>query len=125
MQLPPKGQVVPLERIRSICEHYGLHSLWQQIEANPPPKPFESDGCSSWPDTWLGGQDLYEGCFIHDVFYWSGQPGDKLGRLKADVWLMLWVAENVGVRLAETMFAGVRAGGTEKLPTSWRWGFGR
>jgi hypothetical protein len=38
---------------------------------------------------------------------------------------MLWVAENVGVRLAETMFAGVRAGGTGKLPTSWRWGFGR
>jgi len=125
MELPPKGEIVPLERIRSICEHYALHPLWQLIEADPPPKPFQSDGCSAWPDKWLGGQDLYEGCFIHDLFYWCGRPGDDLGRLKADAWLMLWVAQNVDVQLAQTMFIGVRTGGTEHLSTSWRWGFGR
>ena len=109
----------------AICTAYGLHELRALIEADPPELTFSSDGCSGWPDTWLGGRDLYEGCFIHDIFYWSGQPGDDLGRLKADAWLMLWVAENVSVRLGTTMFAGVRAGGSERLPTSWRWGFGR
>jgi hypothetical protein len=125
MSLPAKGEPVSLERILAICEEYGLPELRQQIADDPPPKPFRSDGCSGWPDKWLGGRDLYEGCFIHDIFYWAGRAGDDLGRLKADVWLMMWVAENVSVHLGGTMFAGVRAGGSEKLPTSWRWGFGR
>jgi len=125
MQLPPKHQDVPLEQIKEICDHYELYELWELIEADPPERPFRSDGCSLFPDKWVKGQDLYEGCFIHDLHYWCGLPGDDMGRLRADVWLLLWVAEHVSVRLAETMFNGVRLGGTEKLPTPFRWGFGR
>jgi len=125
IKLPARCEPVPLERIRAICEHYGLKELWAQIEADTPPKPFVSDGCSGFPNAWIDGRDLYEGCFIHDLCYWAGRPGDDLGRLKADVWLMLWVAEHVDVHLGVLMFGGVRAGGSEKLPTPWRWGFGR
>ncbi len=123
--LPARGVLVPLERIEAICTHYHLESLWAAIAADPPPLPFRSDGCSLWPDTWLHGRDLYEGCFIHDLYYWSGQPGDDLGRLRADVWLLMWVAEHVSIELAETMFNGVRVGGSGHLDTPWRWGFGR
>jgi len=125
MSLPPRGTVVPLDEIKAICDRYQLHELRQQIENDPPPKPFKSDGCSAWPDTWFGEKDLYEGCFVHDIFYWAGRPGDDLGRLKADAWLMLWVAGNVSVDLGEKMFTGVRVGGAEWLPTPWKWGFGR
>jgi len=89
MKLPPKDVEVPLEQIERICDHYGLHELWALIERDPPAKPFVSDGCSMFPDTWTKGRDLYEGCFIHDLFYWSGLPGDDMGRLRADVWLLL------------------------------------
>jgi hypothetical protein len=125
MRLPPKYQEVPLAEIQRICDHYGLHELWRLIEQDPPELPFKSDGCSLFLDQWTQGRDLYEGCFIHDLFYWSGRPGDDLGRLKADVWLLLWVGEHVSIKLAEAMFNAVRMGGSEKLPTPWRWGFGR
>jgi len=125
MQLPAKYQEVSLSDIQRICEHYGLDDLWRLIESDPPPRPFVSDGCSMFLDQWTKGRDLYEGCFIHDLFYWCGRPGDDLGRLKADAWLLLWVGEHVSIKLAEAMFNAVRLGGTEKLPTPWRWGFGR
>lgn len=124
-QLPERNAPVSITQIETICHHYGLSGLWATIENKPPELPFRSDGCSVWPDAWFEGRDLYEGCFIHDLHYWAGLPGDKMGRLRADVWLMLWVAENVSIDLAEAMFNGVRMGGTEKLDTPWRWGFGR
>lgn len=124
-RLPERNAPVPMAEIESICHHYGLTELWQQIKSNPPSLPFRSDGCSVWPDTWLSGRDLYEGCFVHDLYYWSGTPGDEMGRLRADVWLLMWVAENVSIELGEAMFNGVRVGGGEKLDTPWRWGFGR
>jgi hypothetical protein len=123
--LPRPYEVVPMPRIRAICERYGLAELLALIERDPPPQPFASDGCSGFPNTWIDGKDLYEACFVHDLMYWAGLPGDDLGRLKADVWLMMWVAEHVEVHLGVLMFGGVRAGGSEKLPTAWRWGFGR
>jgi len=124
-RLPAHGTVVPLPKIKEICDHYELPELWTLIETNPPTIPFQSDGCSMWPDTWVSGKDLYEGCFVHDLYYWSGIPGDRLARLRADVWLMMWVAEHTSIELAETMFNGVRMGGGDKLNTPWRWGFGR
>ena len=125
LALPERNETVSLAEIESICRHYGLDALWAHIEADPPELPFRSDGCSVWPDTWLSGRDLYEGCFIHDLFYWSGTPGDRMGRLHADIWLMLWVAEHASIELAEAMFNGVRVGGGELIETPWRWGFGR
>ncbi len=123
--LPARNALVPMAQIETICRHYELTELWTKIESNPPDLPFRSDGCSVWPDRWFKGQDLYEGCFIHDLHYWAGLPGDEMGRMKADVRLMLWVAENVSIELAEAIFNGVRVGGSEKLDTPWRWGFGR
>ncbi len=123
--LPARGVPVSMAEIKTICEHYELTALWALIEKTPPLLPFRSDGCSVWPDTWLAGEDLYEGCFIHDLYYWSGLPGDELGRLRADAWLLMWVGENVSIELAEAMFNGVRLGGREKFDTPWRWGFGR
>ncbi len=66
MQLPAKGEEVPLAKIREICEDYGLEALWEKIEADPPPKPFKSDGCSMWFDTWEG-VSLDPACFFHDL----------------------------------------------------------
>lgn len=123
--LPVRRALVSMTAIETLCRHYGLPELWTTIESNPPEIPFSSDGCSMWPDHWLKGQDLYEACFIHDLHYWAGLPGDEMGRLQADVWLMLWVAEKVSIDLAEAMFHGVRLGGSEKLDTPWRWGYGR
>lgn len=125
IRLPELNTQVSMPEIQEICSHYGLMDLWSQIESNPPNIPFSSDGCSVWPDTWLKGEDLYEGCFIHDLYYWSGIPGDDMGRLKADVWLMMWVAEHVSIKLGEAMFNGVRVGGNSNIDTPWRWGFGR
>lgn len=123
--LPEPNAQVSMSEIEEICRHYGLTDLWSQIESNPPEIPFRSDGCSVWPDKWLRGENLYEGCFIHDLHYWSGMPGDDMGRLKADVWLMMWVAEHVSIQLGEAMFNGVRVGGSSNIDTPWRWGFGR
>ena len=123
--LPRHNEEVSTEQLKAIIRHYGLDDIWALIDTQPPELPFKSDGCSIWPDTWFKGKDLYEGCFIHDLFYWSGIPGDRMGRLKADIWLMMWVAENASIELAETMFNGVRVGGGELVNTPWRWGFGR
>lgn len=125
LSLPARNVLVTMAQVETICLHYGLTELWSTIESNPPIHPFSSDGCSVWPDSWFKGRDLYDGCFIHDLHYWAGMPGDEMGRMKADVWLMLWVADHVSIELAEAIFNGVRVGGSEKLNTPWRWGFGR
>ncbi|HWA27042.1 MAG TPA: family 16 glycoside hydrolase [Lacunisphaera sp.] len=123
--LPPLGEEVPLPKIREICEHYGLHELWQKIEQDPPSRPFKSDGCTGWFDDWKG-VSLYPAGFLHDLKYWAGYPGEDVARLQADSELMLDVARLLGsTEMAETMFHGVRVGGTEKLKTPFSWGFGR
>lgn len=125
MELPKKGEVVPLLRIEEICRFYGLHELWEKIRADPPLKPFASDGCTLFTDSW-NGIDIYPACFRHDLKYWAGRDGEALERLRADCTLMLEIAELTGdLRLAETMFFVVRLGGHESLKQSFSWGFGR
>jgi hypothetical protein len=46
MELPKKGEVVPLPRIEEICRFNGLDELWEKIHSDPPGKPFASDGCT-------------------------------------------------------------------------------
>ena len=124
-KLPPKGGQVSLAEIKTICEHYGLMSLWAKIEADPPTKPFKSDGCTSWVDK-VKGRSIYSACFLHDLKYWAGYPGDKVERLVADAELMIDVARILeSTPMAETMYAGVRVGGTEHLGAKFSWGFGR
>lgn len=125
MALPPLGEEVPLPRIKAICEFYGLRDLWRKIERDPPARPFKSDGCTGWFDDWKG-VSLYPAGFLHDLKYWAGYPGEEVERLAADAELMIDVARLLGsTEMAETMFHGVRVAGTEKLNTSFSWGFGR
>lgn len=125
MDLPPMNEVVPLERIREICESRGLHALWQRIERDPPGKPFVSDGCTGWFNAWKG-VSIYEPCFLHDLKYWAGYPGEDVERLVADAELMIDVARVLGsTNMAEVMFRGVRIGGHEGFRASFSWGFGR
>lgn len=124
MQLPKKGAIVPMNQIKEICEHYGLHELWAKIEKFPPEKPFKSDGCSMWLDTYQG-VDFYPFCFLHDLKYWCGFPGEYAERLIADAELMIAVAKAGEPQMAEIMYSGVRVGGHEAFKKSYSWGFGR
>jgi hypothetical protein len=125
IELPPKGRVVPLPEIERICRHYGLDTLWERIQSDPPQRPFKSDGCSLWFDSW---QDisLYPACFLHDLKYWAGYPGEEVERLVADAELMIDVARLLNATaMAEVMFQGVRLGGRELFKQPFSWGFGR
>ncbi len=125
MDLPAKGEEVPLAKIKEICDFYGLEALWAKIEQDPPPRPFKSDGCSMWFDTWEG-ISLYPACFLHDLKYWAGYPGEDVERLIADAELMIDVARLLSsTAMAEIMFHGVRLGGTDLFKTPFCWGFGR
>ena len=124
-ELPASGEVVSFDRIRPICSHYGLRTLWRKIETDPPVKAFASDGCTGWVDTW-NGISIYPACFLHDLKYWAGYPGEEVERLIADAELMIDVAcLLVGTAMAETMFHGVRVGGHEAFRQPFSWGFGR
>jgi len=125
MKLPDKGEGVSLPEIKDICDSYHLSELWKKIEKDPPQQPFKSDGCSMWYDSWKG-KSLYPACFLHDLKYWAGHPGEELERLIADAELMIDVARLTGsTALAETMFHGVRVGGHAIFKRSFSWGFGR
>jgi len=125
MKLPEKNKEVSLTEIKEICVAYGLNQLWGKIEKDPPKKTFKSDGCSMWFDTWKG-ISLYPACFLHDLKYWAGYPGEDVERLIADAELMIDVARLLdSTEMAETMFHGVRIGGHEIFKRSFSWGFGR
>ena len=126
--VPAKGTVVTLPEIERLCMARGLPHLWRRIQADPPPKPFASDGCSLFFDK-IADVSIYPACFFHDLKYWSGYPNlsreEQLERFIADAELMTDVASlGVDFFIAETIFRGVRSGGGPvKLPFSW--GFGR
>ncbi len=78
-----------------------------------------------WVDSWKG-KSLYPACFLHDLKYWSGRPGEDVERLVADAELMIHVARLLNsTEIAEAMFHGVRVGGHEIFKRSFSWGFGR
>lgn len=82
-----------------------------------PPRPFVTDGCSSWPDAcWVSC------CVEHDAAYWCG--GSPAQRREADRALRACVTEIAGPTWGELMYWGVRAGGGPRLPFAWRWGYG-
>ena len=124
-QLPKVNSEVSMETIKEICDVYDLPDIWEKIKQNPPKKPFVSDGCTMWPDI-TNGISIYEACFLHDLKYWCGYPGEDIARLQADAELMLDVARiRDSIKMAELMFHGVRRGGTEHLKLAFSWGFGR
>lgn len=124
-ELPAINAEVSLTEIAAICAHYELPALAARVAGDPPKKPFVSDGCTGWVNEWQG-VSLYPACFLHDLKYWAGYPGEEVERLVADAELMVDVARLLGgVRMAEIMFNGVRVGGREGFRASFSWGFGR
>ncbi len=86
-------------------------------------RPFESDGCSAFPDGTLQQQELWLSCCqAHDLAYWRG--GTYSEREAADLELQACVASVGEPEIAALMLAGVRVGGTPYLPTQFRWGYG-
>jgi hypothetical protein len=85
---------------------------------------FTSDGCSLFPDGTLKNPTLWcDCCFNHDMAYWQG--GSKQDREAADKALRACVIERTGDHaLAQTMYEGVRVGGSPAFPTWYRWGYG-
>ncbi len=85
------------------------------------PATFKSDGCSLFPDC-----DYRDCCVEHDKAYYVG--GNWKMRWRADKKLFKCVAAKKGFQhktIAPLMWLGVRVGGVSRLPTSFRWGFGR
>ncbi|MEE9326818.1 MAG: hypothetical protein V3U71_05930 [Cocleimonas sp.] len=123
--LPAPNEEVPLSKIKEICLHFQLPDLWDKIKKDPPSQLFSSDGCTMWPDV-SNGKNIYVACFLHDLKYWSGYPDENIDRLVADAELMIDVARIRGsTKIAETMFHGVRVGGTGNFKLAFSWGFGR
>ncbi len=86
-------------------------------------RPFQSDGCSMFPDGTRAQQDLWlRCCEEHDYTYWKGGTYEQ--RQRADERLKACVADVGEPGIAELMLAGVRVGGTPYLPTRFRWSYG-
>lgn len=85
---------------------------------------FTSDGCSLFPNGTLEDRFLWcDCCFNHDIAYWRGGSEDE--RKEADQALQACALERTGSKaLAETMYYGVRFGGSSAFPTWYRWGYG-
>ena len=125
LKLPAVNEEVPLKTIKQICEHFDLPNLWKKIEKDPPAMTFKSDGCTMWPDE-TNGISIYQACFLHDLKYWAGHPGEDVERLIADAEFMIDIARiRQSTKIAETMFHGVRIGGVDSLKMKFSWGFGR
>jgi hypothetical protein len=92
--------------------------------SHPDLKPFTTDGCSMFPDrSVITHKDWCTCCVTHDFAYWRG--GTAAQRLTADQALQACVLQATGNKLlAETMYAGVRAGGGPYYFTTYRWGYG-
>ncbi len=131
MQLPKKGEVISLKKVKELCIYFDLFSLWDKIAEDPPIKPFKSDSCSGgFPDVWKNAKgkkvSIYEACLKHDLQYWVGYKKEPLARFAADVLLMMdVVSKTERTGLALVIFLGVRIGGIDWVPTKFKWSFGR
>ena len=86
-------------------------------------KPFESDGCSAFPNGTFSQNELWLSCCqAHDYAYWQG--GTYQNRLDADRELRDCVSHVGKPEIALLMLAGVRVGGSPYFPTKFRWGYG-
>lgn len=103
-------------------------ALWGAVSAGCASRgalnDFTSDGCSLFPDRNLILEQDWCGCCLeHDIAYWKG--GTEAQRLSADTALKACVVEKTGDEgLAETVFKGVRFGGSPYFYNWYRWGYG-
>ncbi len=111
MDLPEKGMEVPLAQIEAICRAYGLSDLWKEIENDPTPEPFKSDGCSPWFDSWKA-TDFYPASFFHDLKYGYGYSGESAERLIADAELIIDIARAPPPKWRRVCLPGSGSGAT-------------
>lgn len=98
-------------------------SIAQQPAPGQALAPFETDGCSAFPDGNRADQQLWQDCCIaHDLAYWAG--GSQQDRQAVDEALAECVADLDQSATAKLMLLGVRVGGSPYFPTSYRWGYG-
>ena len=92
--------------------------------SGPRIEAFHTDGCSLFPDRSLvSSTDWCHCCVAHDLRYWRG--GTAADREAADQALRQCVRQATGsISLADTMYTGVRAGGSPYLFTPFRWAYG-
>lgn len=85
---------------------------------------FTSDGCSLFPDrSLISNVDWCACCFQHDIAYWKGGTAEE--RVAADTALRACIfARTRDETLAETVYAGVRFGGSPYFYNWYRWGYG-
>lgn len=86
-------------------------------------QPFSTDGCSAFPDGTPTQKTLWQECCIaHDLAYWAG--GSYEDRKAVDDAFAQCISSTGKPSISHFMFAGVRAGGSPFLPTTYRWGYG-
>lgn len=86
--------------------------------------PFQTDGCSAYPDGIPGVDSLkwYHCCLAHDLSYWMG--GAKKHKMKADSELNQCVRKVSSRWHGNVMEMGVSIGGLPNTIFGWRWGYG-
>jgi len=90
-----------------------------------PPKTFQRDGCTLWPDRLLG-HDFDTACLKHDIAYWAGGPAQR--QQVANQTLRQDVAESgpLGLIFGNVMYLAVTwfgDNGVSRVISS-HWGFG-
>ncbi|MBU1046387.1 hypothetical protein KKH36_01230 [Patescibacteria group bacterium] len=85
-----------------------------------PPHEFTTDGCSLFPNSFLG-VDITDICINHDMQYWAG--GSSEARKLSDLELKKEVNELL-FPLGSFMYLGIRVFGHPLIPAPWRWGYG-
>ena len=123
--LPEIGENVPIHDLLLLAEAHGKYDIIHMLSSRryliSAIKPFVSDGCTCWPDTWKK-KDIYPACFWHDVRYWLG--GTSVDRLFADGNLMLDILDiTKEVGIARMMFTGVRVAGGPFFQREFQWGY--
>jgi len=125
------GQEYSVQEVLEFATENNMPEVAAILLTDPNLIPFKTDGCSMFPDT-VDGVCISSACIKHDIRYWCGLHGDTQARLDADLKLKFDIEELVRIAgktdslraLDDIVFAGVRLGGSEMWPTSFRWGSG-
>jgi hypothetical protein len=133
MTLPAIGKTITTARARALCLERGamFDYIVKRIDDQPGDfKDWIFDGASLLPDNLISKlfhiPHLIEIALKHDLKYAYGELGNEEERLRADQeFKQDLLADVTHPWVAEVMFKMVRLGGSEKLKTTFSWGFAR
>jgi len=98
----------------------------EQTQLPIPPRPFTHDGCTLFPDQFLG-YDFRPACLQHDIAYWAG--GSDWHRAEADLAFATAISETgaLGHVLSPFMYLATRQLGDSWITHSLgvQWGYGQ